>query len=414
MKFELIETRTAPTVKVCKEDSYFYLHSKYDPLKEAVKWVGGIDQEKLQTKELMVIGCGVGYHIRALRQVCPNKKIAVYELNSHFYDWIVQTGEMDDLLKDENITFLVVRSNIDLSNFANELKEEMIIFKPSLKIVDDRFREMAHTLENYLIQERTMKDQRKDLIENFYGNSQLGDKGIRALNLKYSNKAILVSAGPSLTKQLSLLKQVAMSEKFIIGCVGTAFIPLIRFGIKPDFVMIADPKEVIAEQLDIEQDKIPLLYLSTANSKAVMNYRGPRFIIWQKGFLLAETEAGKRNEPLIATGGSVATCLLDVLVTLGAKSIALIGQDLAFTDQKSHAENTHAQRNIKDSPFLLKVMDYYQKKFVYTSRNLAVYLKWFERYVERDTDTEFFNCTEGGAYIKGWNHCPFSKYIKNF
>ncbi|WP_338751617.1 motility associated factor glycosyltransferase family protein [Bacillus sp. FJAT-52991] len=413
MKFELIETRTAPTVKVCKAENHFYLHSKYDPLKEATKWVNGIEQEKLQAKEIMVLGCGAGHHIQVLRKICPNKKIVVYELNSYFYDWIIQTKAIDALLQDENITFRVIRSNTDLSDLANELKEEMIIFKPALNMVDDRFKEMVHILENYLIQERTVKDQGQDLIENFYKNVQLEDQGLKAFNFKDSTKAVLVSAGPSLTKQLPLLKQAEMSGEFIIGCVGTAFIPLLTFGIKPDFVMIADPKEAIAEQLAIEQAEIPLFYLSTASSKAVINYRGPRFVVWQKGFPLAEVEAGKRNEPLIATGGSVATCLLDVLVTLGVKSIALIGQDLAFTDQKSHAENTHAQRNIKNSPFLLKVMDYYQKKYVYTSRNLQVYLKWFERYVESNTDVEFFNCTEGGAYIKGWKHRPFAEYIKN-
>ncbi|PAQ13678.1 hypothetical protein CD798_14855 [Bacillaceae bacterium SAOS 7] len=414
MKFELIETRTVPTVKVCKEDGYFYLHSKYDPLKEAIKWVNGIDPKKLQEEEIMVLGCGAGHHIQALRQARPNTKIVVYELNSYFYDWIVQTKVMDELLRDENITFRVICSNGDLSDLANELKEEMIIFKPALKIIDGRFQEIVHTFENYLIQERTVKDQGKDLIDNFHKNIQLEDQGLSAFNLKGSTNAILVSAGPSLTKQLPLLKKAASTEKFIIGCVGTAFIPLLTFGIKPDFVMIADPKPIIAEQLSIEQDKIPLLYLSTASSKAVLNYQGPRFIVWQKGFSLAETEANKRNEPLIATGGSVATCLLDVLVTLGAKSIALIGQDLAFTDQKSHAENTHALTSIKDTSFLIEKLDYHQKKYVYTSRSLAVYLKWFERYVENHKNVEFFNCTEGGAYINGWKHISFQKALSHY
>lgn len=414
MKFELIETRTAPTVKVCNKDNYFYLHSKYDPLKEAVKWVSGIDQAKLEAQEIMVIGCGAGYHIQALRKKSPNKKIVVYELNSYFYDWIVRTGVLDYLLKDRYITFHVIRSKVDFFNLANKLTEEMIIFKPTLKMIEDQFQEIVHTFENYLIQERTVKDQGEDLLNNFCENIQFGDPGISLFNLKDSTKAILVSAGPSLTKQLPLLKLAALTGEFIIGCVGTALIPLNKFGITPDFVMIADPKEVIAEQLAIEHNDIPLLYLSTASTKAIRNYQGPRFIVWQKGCPLAEEEASKRNEPLIETGGSVATCLLDVLVTLGADSIILIGQDLAFTDHKSHAENTHAFTSIKDVSFLHEILDYYQKKYVYTSRSLSVYLKWFERYVESHKGLQFFNCTEGGAYINGWNHIPFKKILSNY
>jgi len=116
-----------------------------------------------------------------------------------------------------------------------------------------------------------------------------------------------------------------------------------------------------------------------------------------------------RKEPFTKSGGSVATALLDLLVYFGANPIALVGQDLAYTNNFSHTDGSHAQKEISGS---LTALDYYQKEQVTTERNLNSYRLWIENYVKQEKDTGFFNCTEGGAYINNWKHISLDKFYK--
>jgi len=242
----------------------------------------------------------------------------------------------------------------------------------------------------------------------------LADPGILAgEKLVHGHPVLLVSAGPSLIKQLSVLKRIASAGDIKIAAVGTALKPLLNAGILPDLIMISDPNQKISEQFNLNPKfKLPpLFYLSTASHSVVANYCGQRYIAWQKGFGPAEQEADIRHEPLVLTGGSVATCLLDLLVKLGVTSVGLVGQDLAFTDGYSHAAGTVAARTIVEDQGLIWVDDYKQQGKVPTSLNLFSYLKWFENYAKEFNNQDFlWNCTEGGAYIPGWRHEPLNSY----
>ena len=412
MKFELISTRSYPTIKVTINKGSFYLHSKYHPEIEAKKWVGGIKPEKTLHPDLIVIGMGAGHHIRALMNEFNSRKIRVFDFNVEFSEWILKSGLVDDLIADERIEYLSVKTKKELDLLKSFLNENVIIYQPTLKLFSEQFSTFRNKLEDFIMQERTILDQKDFFLQNFELNVALNDPGLLICKKIENRSMILVSAGPSLTKQLPTLKEVFLNKSHVIGAVGTAFKPLVNYGIVPDFVMISDPKDQIVEQFEGEVTDIStLFYLSTANHLTVSKFKGPRYIVWQEGLYSAEAAASKRNEPLIKTGGSVATCLLDLMVVLGAKKVALIGQDLAYTDMKSHADNTHALRDISITAFLKEIPDYYKKNTVYTSKNLCIYLEWFERYVELNRKTDFFNCTEGGAYIDGWNHLSFREFI---
>ncbi len=189
---------------------------------------------------------------------------------------------------------------------------------------------------------------------------------------------IVVSAGPSLNKQLPLLKKISDDRHFVIGAVGTA--------------------------------DTPLFYLSTAYNETILLHKGPRYRVYQGGYADAERFAREHNEPLIQTGGSVATALLDMMVYLGGETIALVGQDLAYTDGVSHAEGAHAWQEVKEGLSAMTVLNYDQTCVVQTAKNLTLYRKWFEQFAKKHPTLALYNCTEGGAYIKNWQHIPLNQY----
>ncbi|MCA1055302.1 DUF115 domain-containing protein [Rossellomorea aquimaris] len=410
MNWELVKARGHNTVKVKHDGKEYYLHSRYNPIKEATSWVNGLP--KILQDKVIVIGLGLGYHIAELKKIYPDLTIHIFEFNAKYVKWMNDNKLISDDLLNEQVVLHFDQDSIldELMQMLNENMENLFIYKPSLELIENKA--MKRSLESFHLYNRTILEQSGNLIENFNLNLTLRDKEISNERFNFhDHTCILVSAGPSLTKQLSMLKRVRLDKKIKVICVGTAVIPLLAENIKPDLIMISDPKDNIFKQLEgINTTSIPLVYLSTANHLTVKSYSGERYIAWQKGFQQAEIKA-QSNTILIETGGSVATCLLDMLVKLGSKRIGLIGQDLSFTDNYSHAANTHAQKVIQEDYSYIEVKDYYGNSQVKTSKNLYAYLKWFERYASTHQDIELCNCTEGGAYIKGWDHISLREFL---
>lgn len=415
MEFSLNSTKTVETVKVKIANHEIYFHSKYDPLKEARNWV-----EKYfpsyETDHIYLFGIGAGYHVLKLNEKYPEMKISVIELNDEYLKWFSSSKLLPLLGNRKNIEIIsgsaLLKEN-KMKNLFINTTSNVFVFEQSLNIIPKQFDSLLPALKDLLIMQKTICEQRTLLAENFHKNLSLNDSGLKEWKNYYQNKKmILVSAGPSLTKQLPTLKRLNDDERFVIGCVGTALRPLYHYGIIPKFVMISDPKIAITEQFEgVDVSDIHLFYLSTANHEAVQCGRN-RTIVYQIGYPEAERLASCHDDLLIKTGGSVATCLLDTMVNLGAKSIALVGQDLAYTNGYSHANNTHDQRIIYDNSYIEYVDDFYRTEKVATARNLSVYRKWFEEYSKYNHSIEFYNCTEGGAYIEGWKHRALKDYIK--
>ncbi len=99
------------------------------------------------------------------------------------------------------------------------------------------------------------------------------------------------------------------------------------------------------------------------------------------------------------TGGSVATTALDVAIRMGGNPIIFVGQDLGFTDNKSHSSKTYSRR-IFESQGLREVEDIYGNT-IQTSKNLYIYLRWIKNRISEENNMEFIDATEGGARIRG-------------
>jgi len=84
---------------------------------------------------------------------------------------------------------------------------------------------------------------------------------------------IIVSTGPSLDKNIDLLKE-AKGRALIISA-GSALRPLLMRNIKPDFFAIIDPQDITYNQIKgYENIGIPFIYLVTAASYTVSRYLG--------------------------------------------------------------------------------------------------------------------------------------------
>ncbi|MGE7544925.1 motility associated factor glycosyltransferase family protein [Sporosarcina newyorkensis] len=416
MRLSIIETKTVPTIQVEAYGKKFIFHSKYNPLHEAKVWVEKETKYLKDLENIIVIGVGAGYHIQQLAERFPKHKITVIEFNDTLFDWFRKSPFYGNINPYKNVKlqqFNQLSTTEQTQIFSSVSSTNLLIHKSGLDVLPQRYGGIKSILDDIQVQKSSILNQIDNMNKNFEKNILLNDSGIAMIKNKYEGKPmILISAGPSLDKQLPFLKKIQNENRFIMGAVGTAVKPLLKFGIMPDFFSIIDPNKATFNQLtDLNLQDTPLFYLCTAYHDTILLHTGPRRILYQEGFSEAEKRASKKNEPLIQTGGSVATALLDVMVYLGGQSIALVGQDLAYTYGKSHTTQAHAQKEIKAT---VKTVDYYQTGQVYTGKNLNIYRKWFENYAKSNSHIQLFNCTEGGAYIQHLDHISLEEYYLKY
>lgn len=82
-----------------------------------------------------------------------------------------------------------------------------------------------------------------------------------------------------------------------------------------------------------------------------------------------------------------------------------MGQDLAFTDNKSHADGTFEEKMpVMDTEGMEMVKGNYVDK-IPTRMDLRIFLNWFQEYIhdikEANPNIRVVNATAGGAYIEG-------------
>ena len=419
MEISIIETRTAPTVQVQIDGKKIVFHSRYDPIKEAKDWARNALKLIDSSKQHIVIGLAAGYHLQALSAAAKDTKIIVLEFNNNYFNWFISSLFYEIVNQLPNVELYNVKNINEKQRediFNNLYSNDILIQKNALEIFPKEYGEIKEIIKEINVQQFSFLNQFDNIERNFEANLAMRDKGIKIWqNFYESRPMILVSAGPSLDKQLSLLKRISFERKIRIGSVGTAVKPLLKQEIVPDFIMISDPNRGTFPQLEgVDLVNTPLFYLSTAYSETIAAYQGPRYIVFQNGYDKAENMSALKNEPLIQTGGSVSTTLLDLMRYLGASDVGLVGQDLAFTDGLTHAHFTPLQRTITNEANLIQVLDYYQQKLVYTSKNLMIYKKWFERYAAQQPKMHLYNCTEGGAFIKNWKHLSLNEFNNSF
>lgn len=422
MIYKLQQTKSGDlTCEVRTNDKSLFLHSSYDPIKEAEKFWQNHRCDLANKQKVIIYGVGCGYHIAALLKLAHDtQQIEVWDFNVDFFNFIKTIQPVKNIILGERVRFCITDDKNLIAKYFNAFNIEtssLIIHPPSLKIIPSTLDDLKNILESFQVNINSILTYKDKLADHFVENIKTAylDRQRMLANLLEGVPMVLVAAGPSLAKSFVLLKN--NRDKFVIGCVGTALASLIKHDIIPDFFMLTDPLDSLDSQfVGIDpsiQINVPLFYLSTVSPKVVSKYKGTKIMLLQEGFAQAEDMAKVLGMTLVKTGGSVATALLDWMIQLGAKQVCFVGQDLAYSNKESHIAGTTYHTQVSDSTLqqMLQVDDYFLQGKVHTPRNLYIYKKWIEDYIGKHPNVEFCNATQGGAHIYGCKHVDLSKFI---
>lgn len=358
------------------------IYSKYSPNEDAVRWIK--TEVNPQADSYVLIGLGLGYHLKALSEVVGKKRITVYYFEPYEYE-LFKLHNKDVWWKQSNIQIMNELVNVNINE-----RVQLLIPNVWLKAIGEKHA-LYELLDTIKVNQISYKRFAPQMTKNFEENSKLNDFSLYPS--RGSKVACLVASGPSLNETICWLKKI--NEQADIYAVGSALKKLLTNDIVPKAVVISDPQDNIIEQLQGTSYTGNLYYLSTANYKAVKVHKGSRYILCQQGYKDAELLARQENLPLLETGGSVATTTFSLIEMLGYDSVVLFGQDLGFTGDDTHVRGSTSGKKAQTDCSVLAN----DGSLINTLPNLQVYLRWFNKHCI-DTKMNVYNTAIKGAQIQ--------------
>ncbi|EOG3678686.1 motility associated factor glycosyltransferase family protein, partial [Campylobacter coli] len=332
-----------------------------DPIKELQTMLNTYNDKYLLYPVLYFYGFGNGILFKALLQNKNHQHIVVFEKDIEII-WIM-FHILDFSSELQSARLMVLNTNkLEIQDY-NELCSSKPFFQFSriyfLELMShyyERFHEdilglnkkLAENFKNSIVSHgNDPKDALQGIEQFVYNLPQMithpSYKELLSKRKGVSDTAIIVSTGPSLTKQLPLLKKYA--SKATIFCADSSYPILAKHGIKPDYVLSLERIPLTSEFFnndfgEFDQDVLfvciswvypqTIKYLQKNNRAFILTSRPSSFIeninLCPYGY--------------VGYGPSVAHMAYEFATHLNYKNIIFIGQDLAYAkDGFSHTKD---------------------------------------------------------------------------
>ena len=424
-----------PTLVVTKEGKGLFLHSRYDPQREAEAFANQFSAA-CQGTTVVFYGVGLGYQINAFLCNHPGVNYYIYEPIPELLKAYLNHQSLNDLPgkklqgviigrhDQETVSFL--QSVIDKSRgelllvelpmhkqiFAAEYEKFLDLFQKTIK----GKRTQLHT--NYAYQKRWIINSMKNFKEVLSTPNI-----VMAGNRRFKGKpALLVAAGPSLNEEIENIRSIKEKGLAYIFTVGSAINTLIHYHVYPHAACTYDPSErnqIVFEKIKAEGIKeIPLIFGSSTGYETLQHYPGEMYHMITSQDLVAnyflKTTEEERLE-IVSDAPTIALVTLQLLYTLGFNPIILVGQNLAYQGRSQHAEGIHytTQVTTEEMERGIFVPDVYGNE-VLTHVSMDLMRKQMEFYIKNFTDCTVLNTTKGGAQIEGANFLELEKVISTY
>lgn len=405
------------------DQGWVCLHSRYDPQGEARRMLEGTDLA--DSRFVVMMGLGAGYGLEeTLRRIPSDGQVVAIEPETGVFRKALEMRDFSEALLDSRVTLFVgekpseIAKKLDPVTWGLSFRQPKLVEHPAYSALSpDYLREMRRGLIELFEIEKTGVATRcagqKAFNRNIFANLPrlaAAAGAVELFGIFKGRPAILVSAGPSLNKQLPRLKE--LQGRAVIICVDTAMRALLNAGIRPDLVAAVDFTPVNYRHFHgVETGGLAVVAASIVYPKCLEAHKGPLFSIFN------ELPVTDWLMPLLGTRGSVtvgdstAHTAFHLAERMGCSPIIFIGQDLAFTGGKTHAEGVATRSEASGGDRLMA--DGWNGGQVATSSALMTMLKHFEGKIA-NCGSVVINATEGGAHIGGAVHITFEEAAEKY
>lgn len=421
------------TLKYKSGDQSVYVHSKYNPIREAEAIVDRLseDQDIDEQSHVVFYGIGLGYHIEAFITRYPWLSYSIVEPSAEILACYL---DHKVLIKNLNKNLLMLQCG----NQAEALYAKAVQLKDKSLIICDlsAYPQIFQVNYNAFLEEfrGIVKEQRSSLhtnfaykkrwiinsVNNFKVVLQTPNILLESHDFANGKSALLVAAGPSLDLEIENLKKIKAAGLAYIFSVGSAINTLIHHGIEPDGMCTYDPSErnqVVFNKInELGITTIPMIFGSSVGYEVLEQYQGPKYHMLTNQDTVAayflRSESGEAIE-MVIDAPTIAVVTLELLVKLGFSQIILVGQNLAYTEEKSYSSEidyiTDEMREmmLKNDVISTEAVDGNQVK---TTESFLSMKRQLEHTIDK-YQAKVINTTIGGAKIDGTSFKTLAQVI---
>jgi len=435
-----------------KKNSCF-LHDNLDPEQEAINLLNKIENKKSNSFNF-IYGMGLGYVLKRLNKSIKGF-IIVYEPDIEVLRIAFELVDFSEELKNEKVFIF------DTTKDFEKFYEKHFFYNYNISTsISDCYKafdfDNAQSFIQYLgylhgIYDSNYKaywDKNHRWINAITSNLKCIPQydELKVLKNKFKNKpAIVISAGPSLNKNIELISKY--QDNFVIFCVGTALKSALKYNIKPDFICFVEYLPVTQKMLENEDLADTNIILQPITLSSIFDTKAKnKFLFYADNDEGAKWVAKKfsidRSEYI--NRGTVSVNALVSAKILGCNPIILTGQDLAYTNNSCYADGSiYGDFKVKDNVVTAdNIKEIGQKTALgeeTVKRRLATltgqlyhvkgqngetllapgdyasFIQYFEKIAESySKETKLINATEGGAQINGYENMKLSDVIKQY
>ncbi len=414
-----------PTASYERDDSSFSLHSRYNPLRQAHRVLK--KQDCSSADYFIFLGFGLGYLLDALieRGIDRSNHFFIIESDLEILRAALEARNLSPILSLPRIHFAWPVSGPELADqwqrFFDPVQAQKSIYlmhHPSVALDTGLFRSAAEMIQSETFQIftdiNTLVANSQAFLDNFTENLFAAAKApgvVKFAGMFPSTPAVIVSAGPSLDKNIHQLR--GCEEQILILATDTALKPLLAAGIDPHFVLTGDPSHRNYLHLKGAPSKEALLVAEATSFPAVFSeFEGRNITCIFENSSLRSLSDLLGNKGTLRAWGSVATMALDFALLLGCNPIAFIGQDLAHTNGRIYCSGLFfdeewyagienpvkwkAQLQILRSAFHNVTMEDIFGRQIESTNKLTAYWNWMIKVFKKHPEVQFINATEGG------------------
>lgn len=424
--------RGFPTLQATDDQHSYYLHSLYDPVGESRRLVRThLESLDRPPQVLVILGMGLGYTVEAALEQCdPTTRILVIEPDLGVCKTAFATRDLTEVLRSDNITWVLSRS-VDESAHAVLISLNTMLSKNlSLLITpvmgrhyrdfqDDLVYRLTSGLNLLHVGMVTDINRSELMMTNTLKNLAIAAKspGIEHLVGQWKGRpAIIASSGPSLEQHYDLLRE--LDDRILLIASGSAWRILQAQDIEPHFVVAADPSPAYLKYFrGLKSRGTTMIASSILYPEILREFDGPLYLVHDTPQYASVFNTIYGTRGILSGGGSVAHMVFSLLFHLQADPIIFVGQDLAYSQGKSHAEghfDLSQQKEDQRAGKLNRIIPGYYGGEVRTTVQLDSYRFWFEEAIRKYSHLNVVNATEGGARIAGTTQMPLAEAIATY
>lgn len=330
---------------IVKEGRKHFFHSVYDPLREADRIAAGAQHETA-----ICLGFGTGHHLPALlRHV---ERLIVLEPDLPVFAHALTMIDLSATLADKRLVLLLgdgaeSPGSSLASHYLPALhgSASLVVLPGRTDSEPERFaslqRELATALEaianDFAVQARFGR--------NWMRNSLINVAGLvsRQEALRYPHVSdrdvIVTAAGPSLPSQLS---GVSREGKALLIATDTSLPTVLENGIRVDAAFAVDCQASSYLHFLTAGNPEASLIADLAVPQSVMTGRGSRApVLSMHPLHQLLHECGASMPSYDSSGGNVTHAAVSFALAQGARSVRILGADLAYPDAESYARGSY-------------------------------------------------------------------------